>query len=195
MNSVGIVSFRDVGFFQMNVGFRDFSPIHDRCSRDEIFLLWKHWIWTIFLCFAGMRNKPERTVADDSRKLMFRTNLQCAKPFFLRNPRQHLQVWPRIHCDDNSSFFCLIDVFVFPRKVIQEFSVMLLLSWRLFSFWWRYDWTTSSFLVAEFLLLTQLTTVWCVFLKRLSSFDERLLALSFYLALSLRRALSEILFT
>ena len=26
---------------------------------------------------------------------------------------------------------------------------MLLSSWRHFSFWWRYDWTASSFLVAE----------------------------------------------
>ena len=147
-----------------------------------------------------MRNKPEWTVADDSRKLMFRTNLWCAKPLFLRNPRQRLQVWPRIHCDDNSSFFFLIDLLSFLERVIQEFSVMLLSTWRLFSFWRRYDWTTSSFLVAEFLLLTQLTTVWCVLETSSDSFASAFfsvvlwrtpLALSFYLALSLRRALSE----
>ena len=184
MNSVGIVSFRDVTFFQVYVSVRNFPPIYNRCSRDEILYCESlDFKWFSFV-FAGMRNKPEWTIADDSRKLMFWTNLRCAKPFFLRNPRQRLPVWSRICCDDNSSFFFPNDLFVFSRKVIQEFSVMLLSSWRLFSFWRRYDWTTSSFLVAEFLLLTQLTTVWCVFLKRLqirlrvlsslSSCDERL---------------------
>ena len=200
MNSVGIVSFRDVSFFQMNVGFRDFSPIYNRCSRDEILYCESlDFKWFSFV-FAGMRNKPEWTVADDSRKLMFRTNLRCAKPFFTKSLSTFASLtkdplwWQLVVLLSNRPV-------VFSRKVIQEFSVMLLSSWRLFSLWRRYDrtiivrfgcWVSSVNSTDNCLM--------CVFETSSDSFASAFfsvvlwrtpLALSFYLALSLRRALFE----
>jgi hypothetical protein len=148
-----------------------------------------------------MRNKPEWTVADDSRKLMFWTNLRCAKPFFFTK--------------SSSTFASLIKdllrwqlVVLLSNRPVCLFSkghprifVMLLSSWRLFSLWRRYDWTiivrfgcwVSSVNSTDNCLM-------CVFETSSDSFASAFfsvvlwrtpLALSFYLALSLRRALFE----
>ena len=184
MNSVGIVSFRDVSFFQVNVGFRDFSPIHNRCSRDEILYCESLDFKRFSFVLRGWEINLNELLQMIRESWCFEPTFDVQNLFFLRNPRQRLQVWPRIHCDDNSSFFFLIDLLFFLERSSKNF---LSCSSRLGGsspFGGGLIGPLSSVLVAEFLLLTQLTTVWCVFLKRLqirlrvlsslSSCDERL---------------------
>ena len=131
--------------------------------------------------------KIEWTVADDSRKLMFRTNsfspmcktISFAKslPMFVEFEQASIAMTTRL-----SSFQSTCLSFL-ERSSKNYLSCSFCLGGSS-PFGGGTIGSSSSVLVAEFLLLTQLTTVWCVFSKRLqirlrvlsslSSFDERL---------------------
>ena len=147
-----------------------------------------------------MRNKPEWTVADDSRKLMFRTNLRSAKPFFTKS---------------SSTFASLI-------KDLLWWQLVVLLSNRpvcLFSKGHPRIFCHAPLVLEALLLLAEVWLDYIVlfggWVSSVNSTDNRSmrvfetssdsfasaffsvvllrtpLALSFYLALSLRRALFE----
>ena len=149
----------------------------------------------------GWENKPEWTVADDSRKLMFRTNLRCAKPFFF-------------FTKSSSTFASLI-------KDLLRWQLVVLLSKRpvcLFSKGHPRIFCHAPPVLEALLLLAEVRLDYIVlfggWVSSVNSTDNRLmcvfetsvsfasaffsvvlwrtpLALSFYLALSLRRALFE----
>ena len=151
-----------------------------------------------------MRNKPEWTVADDSRKLMFRTNLRCAKPFFAKSPSTFASLikdllWWQLVVLLSKRPVCLFSkghprIFCHAPPVLE--ALLLLAEVRLdyivlFGCW------VSSVNSTDNCLMCVLETSSDSFASAFFSVVlwRTPLALSFYLALSLRRALSEILFT